>query len=251
MDKYAYQVILKMKQIILLLSIWLTISCTEKEETAAAVVDKAIAFHGGSAYDSLSVKFKFRDRLYQIKKVNKTFTYKRIFIDSLENILLDVLTNNGLIRTYADTAVVLSAKDSIAFANSVNSVQYFALLPKPLQDPAVILNKKAGTNIKNKAYYTIQVTFKRQNGGNDFDDVFMYWFDKEDYRMDYLAYHYHTDGGGIRFRAAYNSREVDGVIFQDYHNYEVPSGTDLVTLPAMYEAEALTLLSEIELVFIE
>ena len=37
--------------------------------------------------------------------------------------------------------------------------------------------------------------------------------------MDYLAYSFHVNGGGTRFRKAINRREINGITFQDYINY--------------------------------
>ncbi|MEQ8812483.1 MAG: DUF6503 family protein, partial [Imperialibacter sp.] len=62
-------------------------------------------------------------------------------------------------------------------------------------------------------------TFQQEGGGKDFEDVFIYWFDKDSYQLDYLAYYYNTDETGIRFREAYNRQTVDGILFQDYINY--------------------------------
>ena len=66
--------------------------------------------------------------------------------------------------------------------------------------------------------------------------------------MDYLAYSYETDGGGIRFRAAYNPREINGLRFQDYVNYK-PQGLDvaLKDLDYLYEQGSLIEVSKIEL----
>ena len=38
--------------------------------------------------------------------------------------------------------------------------------------------------------------------------------------MDYLAYSFQVNGGGVRFREAYNPRTVGGIRFQDYVNYK-------------------------------
>ncbi len=59
-----------------------------------------------------------------------------------------------------------------------------------------------------------KLTFNEDSGGDDFEDVFIYWFNTETYRMDYLAYEYHTDEGGMRFREAFNPREINGVLMQ-------------------------------------
>ena len=61
--------------------------------------------------------------------------------------------------------------------------------------------------------------------------------------MNYLAYEYLTDAGGIRFRVAINRRTIEGVVFQDYENYKAPKNTSLDDLPKMYEKGELELLS--------
>ncbi len=240
-----------MRNIFLLLSLALITSCDKKEESAQAIINKSVAFHGGRAYDSLDVKFKFRDRAYELIRNKNEYLYQRVYVDSLENILLDVLTNNGLMRYFNDSSVQLSPKDSLLFAKAVNSVNYFALLPKPLQNDAVIVARMEDATINDRAYFTIKVSFEEENGGEDHHDLFMYWFDKSDYSMDYLAYQYETNGGGVRFREAYNPQKVDGVIFQDYNNFEVAAGTPLQSLPAMFEAGKLKLLSKIDLHFVK
>jgi len=61
-----------------------------------------------------------------------------------------------------------------------------------------------------------------------------------------LAYRYHTNNGGIRFRVAINKRTIDGVIFQDYENYSGPKNTRLDELPKLYSKGELELISMIE-----
>ena len=138
------------------------------------------------------------------------------------------------------------------YSNSVNSVHYFAMLPYGLNDPAV--NKKfiGETNINGKDYFKVEVTFKKEGGGKDYEDVFLYWFNKESYKLEYLAYSYITDGGGMRFRESYNERFVNGLRFLDYRNYKPESkDVSLVDLDSLFEAKQLKLLSKIELKNIE
>ena len=97
--------------------------------------------------------------------------------------------------------------------------------------------------IKGRSYQKIGVHFTSENGGIDYHDTFRYWFDKEIKTLDYLAYKYLTDAGGIRFRVAINRRTIEGVVFQDYENYKAPKNTSLDDLPKMYEKGELELLS--------
>ena len=41
--------------------------------------------------------------------------------------------------------------------------------------------------------------------------------------MDYLAYLYHVNGGGTRFREAHNIRTIQGIRIADYRNYKAES----------------------------
>lgn len=238
-----------MKNLLSFVFALLVVSCSTPKKNAHEIIENSIQYHGGSAYDTLDVEYSFRDKNYSLNHNEGQFTYKRIFNDSIGNNILDVLNNEGFYREINGEQVELSAIDSAAYANSVNSVHYFALLPYGLNGSAVISEKLANTLIKGKEYYTIKITFQQEGGGTDFEDKFVYWFNIKDYSMDYMAYSYHTEGGGTRFREAYNSRKINGVVFQDYNNYEADKDATLSNLPGKYEAEQLKLLSKIDLHF--
>lgn len=253
MDCYAFKVILEilMKSSFLLIIIAFCFSCQPGKESASDIIDKSISYHGGTAYDTAQVKFGFRDKYYSLRHQNGLYTYKRLFSDSTDSKIVDALNNEGFRRQINEKDTLLLAKDSAAFANSVNSVHYFALLPYGLDAPSVITERLEDAKIKNKYYYTIKVTFQQEGGGTDYEDEFVYWFDQEDYSMDFMAYSYHTDGGGVRFREAVNPRRVNGIIFQDYNNYKVEKDVRLETLPEKFSKGELELLSEIDLEFTE
>ncbi len=224
-------------------------ACNPSEQSADKVIQNAIEYHGGEAYETLNVQFQFRDKFYSLQHFGGNFKYERIFDDSLGNKIIDVLDNDGFRRLIDGEKVELSNKDSAAYANSVNSVHYFALLPYNLKDEAVMAYNKEDILIKGKPYKTIEVKFKQEGGGTDYEDVFMFWFNANTYDMDYFAYSYETEGGGVRFRESINKEKVDGVIFQDYNNFKAEKGTDLMNLPALFEKGELELLSKIDLEF--
>lgn len=239
-----------MKNILgVLVFIILISGCNPAEKSAEQHIQNAIEYHGGDAYENLNVEFQFRDKFYKLRHVGGHFQYERIFEDSTGREINDILDNSGFKRLIEGEKVALSAKDSTAYANSVNSVHYFALLPYNLKDEAVIANNKKDVLIKGVPYRTIEVKFKQEGGGTDYEDVFMFWFNAENYEMDYFAYSYMTEGGGVRFRESINKQLVDGVIFQDYNNFKAEKGTGLIKLPAMFESGELELLSKIELEF--
>ncbi|MEL6484145.1 MAG: DUF6503 family protein, partial [Bacteroidota bacterium] len=84
--------------------------------------------------------------------------------------------------------------------------------------------------------------------GDDFEDTYIYWFNTETYLPDYLAYDFHVNGGGQRFREAYNERYVEGIRFVDYNNFK-PKQKDakVEDLGKAFEKNELELLSKIVL----
>ena len=79
----------------------------------------------------------------------------------------------------------------------------------------------------------------------------MYWFNKQSFTVDYLAYEFHVDGGGIRLREAINPRMVNGIRFVDYKNYKPKEKVAISSIEALFKADKLELLSEIVLTDIE
>ena len=204
------------------ISLLIISSCSQSEQDATTIVNQSIEVHGGSLYGKSHISFDFRDRHYTSNRNGGLFQYTRKFEDSLGTIE-DVLTNEGFHRTINQEPIDLESKKRDAYSNSVNSVHYFSQLPFGLNAPAVIKKYVAEENIKGNIYHKIQVTFKKEGGGEDFEDIFLYWINKESNTMDYLAYKYKTNGGGIRFREAIERLKVGGILFSNYINYKPES----------------------------
>ena len=126
------------------------------------------------------------------------------------------------------------------YSKSINSVLYFFQLPYLLNDPAVKKTYQGVRQIKDKDYNQIKVSFQVENGGEDFNDEYLYWINMNNFEIDYFAYNYVTDGGGVRFRSAINKRRVHGLLIQDYINYAPKNKeTPLSDLINLFENEAL------------
>ncbi|MCM4152143.1 deoxyribose-phosphate aldolase [Arenibacter sp. N53] len=239
-----------MRTVYPLLLILLMVSCKEKMATsisAQEIVDRSILVSGGDLYKTSDIAFKFRDFQYASEWNDGSRILKRIKrTDSTK--VSDVKSTYGLKRFINDSLVPL--KDSMAnvFANSVNSVHYFANLPFGLNDPAVNKELLGEVTLNGEEYYKLKVSFDQKGGGDDYDDIYLYWFNKETFKPDYLAYEFHVDGGGIRFRAAYNERYIRGIRFVDYENYEAsPEVASIYEVGDLYARGQLKLLSKIEL----
>jgi hypothetical protein len=214
---------------------------------AQSIIDSAIVSIHGDILDNAEVSFKFRVRNYVYRNQHGAYTYTRIFVDT-SGTTVDVLTNEGLTRTVDGEAIELDSTWATRYSNSVNSVMYFSFLPYRLNDPAVIKTHHGEVTIKGKQYHEVLIQFQEEGGGVDHDDNFLYWFNKETYALDYFAYDYITDGGGVRFREAYNRREEDGLVVQDYVNFKPASDSvKLKDILGAYLKGELMELSRIEL----
>ncbi|TJY36057.1 DUF6503 family protein [Pontimicrobium aquaticum] len=237
----------------LILMVVVTSCKQEKALTAQEIVDKAIEVSGGEKYKASTISFDFRDIHYKAIRNNGMYQYERVFNDSLGKIN-DVLSNDGFKRFINEKQVKVVDSMAAKYTRSVNSVHYFVVLPFGLNDAAVNKEYIGDATIKNKGYYKIKVHFNQEGGGDDFEDVFMYWINKEDFKIDYLAYSYMDSPTelGLRFREAYNERYVNGLRFVDYKNYKPEDGIlDLIALDSLFESGKLKLLSKIENVNIE
>jgi len=237
-----------MKYIYFLFIIFISFSCKQEKlsETAQNIVDKAIDNACNGHCENTMIDFTFRDRCYVSTRKGSNYKFERITHDST-GVTRDILSNKGFQRYKNDTLIPIIDSMAVKYGNSVNSVHYFAQLPYGLNDNAVIKELLGEATIKNEEYYEIGVHFKEEGGGTDFDDTFVYWIHKEHYTVDYLAYQYAVNGGGIRFREAYNVRDVNGIRFVDYNNYKPETlEVSLTELDELFEKGNLKLLSKIE-----
>lgn len=211
---------------------------------AETLLATTVEAHGGKRYDTAHFGFQFRDKNYTFKNSGSDYTYT---VSSRRDgkTTEDELTQQSFTRKINGNVEVLTTTKQALYGASLNSVIYFATLPHKLLDPAVNLAYKGTTNIKSQNYQTLMISFDEEGGGQDHDDEYYYWINDETKLIDYFAYNYLVSGGGVRFRSAYNTRKVAGVVFQDYINYKAPVGTALSELPALFEKDQLKKLSVI------
>ncbi|PZE17742.1 hypothetical protein DNU06_07585 [Putridiphycobacter roseus] len=222
-----------------------SIEIAKIKSTGDSIVAQSILAHGGDLYASANYQFTFRNKIYTFKNSPNHFAYSRLDkTDSLK--IFDKMDNDSFERIVNETTIDLSEEEQSKYRESINSVVYFATLPYKLNDAAVFKKWIGTTTIKDTVYNVIEVSFSEEGGGEDHDDLFYYWFNVNTNTLDYLAYQYATNGGGVRFRAAYNRSVVDGIVFQDYINYEVAVGTALSEIPALYMQDSLKELSRIK-----
>jgi hypothetical protein len=222
---------------------------TQQEDKAQQTIDFAIKSHGVEKLSYSRVSFHFRGKKYTAYRDFGSFRLIRSFEDTINGApvsIRDELSNTGFVRYENERPVEIPKKKASALRQSVNSVHYFFQLPYSLNDEAVKKQYLGEVEIESELYDKIRISFNEVGGGDDHEDIFIYWINKRSGLIDYLAYQFHVNGGGIRFRKAVNRKTINGVTVQDYLNYKPQN--ELLTLTATdeaYKEGQLVLLSEI------
>ena len=237
-----------MKNLIVLIFALVLTSCQEEKESISAdeIISKTIENAGGDIYKRATVQFKFRDNTYKSIRNGGEFQLERITSDS-SGTFRDVVSNTGFQRFKNDSLINVPDSMTVRYSGGVNSVHYFALLPYGLNDRAVNKKLLGDAEIKGEPYYQLKITFQQEGGGAAHHDEFLYWIHKDKFTIDYLAYKFMEDEGGIRFREANNPRIIQGIRFVDYNNYKIDDfTTELCNLDELFEQGKLELVSIIK-----
>jgi hypothetical protein len=222
-------------------------SCTDPAPDANAIMQRAMEAHGVDQMAQSQLSFDFRGIDYSVSRDGGSFTYNRRFKNGTDAIH-DQLDNSGFSRYRNDTLLNLPDSLTQRYRASLNSVIYFAQLPYSLDGDAVIKKFIKKDTVADKQYNEIEVTFNADGGGEDHEDVFLYWINDETHLIDYLAYSFCEEECGYRFRESVNRRTINGIIIQDYNNYKTDElDPELSQLDEMYENKNLTKVSTIEL----
>jgi len=226
------------------------ISCQPNNPDAQQIIDEVILKHGGMRYENSKISFDFRGKHFSRKRSDGKFIYRKVSTDTSGIITVDEMDNNIFDRGVDGKLMELSDKEREGGRASLNSVIYFALLPFRLNDESVGKKYLGTYNVKGSDYIKVEITFAQEGGGEDFDDIYVYWIHEQNKTLDYLAYSFaERKTTGYRFRSFYNRREVNGIIFQDYENYKPENSADFYPgdMDRMFADGSLELLSKIEL----
>jgi hypothetical protein len=230
----------------------LAAGCGAPAEGPEALLAEAIEAYGGEVFERSEVTFDFRNARFRVVRDGGRFVYERDYVDAEGHRVQEGMSNDSTWKVVDGAPVALTPEERASVETSVNSVVYFGFLPFRLDDPAVIARDLGAGELEGRAYRRIEVTFQQEGGGQDWDDRFVYWIDPDALTLDYLAYRYHRDGGGTRFRRAVNRREVGGIMVQDYENFApLVEVRDIAEFDRLYEEGHLNLVSMIKLERVE
>ena len=228
----------------------INIGCNSKDENkidAQTIVDKASEVSGKANFKNAEISFRFRDKTYISYGHCDHFVFERIS-GKTDSIIKDFYEPGKSLKRYVqDSLIQIADTTATKYKESINSVFYFVQLPYRLNDEAVNKKYVGLDTIKGKTYHNIAVSFDQDGGGTDYEDEYLYWFDENTFKLDYLAYSFKINDGGMRFREAYNERYIDSIRFVDYKNYKPNSDTlELKHISKAFNEGKLELLSKIE-----
>ena len=225
----------------------LLVACKDiNDKTVEEIINKSIEVSGFNT-NEIDITFDFRAYHYEFFRKDYNFTYARTTIKDDKKIRDELSSTKGFKRFIDSVPESLTDSLAMIYSNSLNSVMYFFQLPKPLLDGAVHSELLDEIKIEGATYWTIKVYFSEEGGGEDYQDEYRYWINQDTYEIDYLAYNYTTEGGGIRFRKAIKKKRVKGILFQDYQNFSPSNKFEpLDSLPQIYEDGLLSRISLIE-----
>ncbi|WP_296637215.1 DUF6503 family protein [Polaribacter sp.] len=240
-------------RLIYILVVALFISCKPNKVnlTAQEIIDKSIYASGAHKVTISEISFRFRDKKYKAIRKNGLFKLFRTF--KKDSFFIDEFISNTSYQRFINKKPTKVVDSMITnYSNSINSVHYFSVLPFGLNDKAVRKKLLPSNTVNGVPYYKIEITFDENGGGEDFNDIFIYWVNQETFLIDYLAYAYETNGGGKRFRTLKEQCFVKGIRFVDYYNYKpITKKTELINLDTSFENSKLEKVSEIILEDIE
>jgi hypothetical protein len=211
------------------------------------LIDEVRTAHGSDKLDDIGLQFVLRNMIYTRVPSERGWNYSRLQIINDSTVIRDEWHGDQVERFINDERQTISTEQAHAYKNSINSVFYFALLPDALADEAVRVKILNEVEIFGTEYIKFQVTFTEDGGGEDFEDIYIYWVSKKEKTMDYFAYQYFTEGGGMRFREASNVQLIHGFRLQDYRNYKPLYDVPIFELDSLFEVGGMELVSEINL----
>lgn len=209
------------------------------------VVRRALDVHGARGLGTADVRFSFRGTPYRMARHRGHYLYEVTKTGEHDHQRFR-LNNQGFEQWLNGKPIKPSPTKQQAQKNALISVIYFASIPWVLGDRAVHVETLPDTEFQGETHSTRRVTFDRQSGGADHDDVFAYWFERDTGRLAFLAYRFHVNGGGVRLRQVIRVQRIQGIDFFDYNNYSAPTATrlpDLLSLLAEGEVQLISVIT--------
>lgn len=207
-----------------LLLLFLIFSCSQNQRDttftegdsvipgANQIVDSSALYHGSPVAYQSQISFGLQNKTYSVLFSETDFLYSCSFSDSLGRHIWE-LNSNEFVEILNRTRVSFSANENSKKADNLKLTVFFATLPLSLKFENLDFTLFAEDRIDEKEYYGIETEV--------FTNVPLWlWINKNSYSLDYVAFKANAKSNEVTFKAAKNSRRVNGVIFQDYEVYQ-------------------------------
>ncbi len=197
-------------------------------QSRVAIVDRAIEHHGGEIYRHSETELDLcsKSGCFQVTANLDGDRWAYTVSGKSGGSQLRVLSADDRLKVQRDGAEeAVTADKEQRFRDWAMARVYFCFLPFRLNDPSVLKQSLGLVGWNGRRLHKVKVTF-RAGTSTDAGDQYMYWFDPETARLEYLAYSYDDNSGGLSFRRAVRHRRIGGLLFFDQENYG-PDGPGL------------------------
>lgn len=213
-----------------------------------AIIDQAIAFHGGDLYRSSETELDVcsRSGCFHVRALVDGDRYEYEVTGKVRDRERRVLwTSESLARREDGEPVPIAPEDAQGLKDWVMARVYFPFLPYRLNDPSVFKEDLGLESWDGRELHKVKVTFT-PGSSTDAADEYLYWLDPESGRVEQFAYSYGGNPGGLRFRRAVDHRRVGGLLFFDQENLGTEgSGLSVDLITARYVADEMKLVSKV------
>ncbi len=197
------------------------------ESGRVAIVSRAIEHHGGDVYRHSETELDLCSKSGCFHVVARVDGDRFAFTVSGQSggAQLEVRSSNDALEVSKDGApLAVDANQEQKYRDWAMARVYFCFLPYRLDDPSVRQQDLGLVDWQGRRLHKVKVTFEAGTS-TDAGDEYVYWFDPESARLEYLAYSYDDNGGGLRFRRSVRHRRIGGLLFFDQENYGVDGGS--------------------------
>jgi hypothetical protein len=194
-------------------------------DSAQQIVDKSIAYHGGSIYTSSETSMVITSKSGTFELTSKvsggTFDHRVTRVRNGREEFVR-LTNDSVEVTALGETTLFEGESAERLTRFIYERVYFPFLPYRLNDPGVIKTDLGHEVWNGRTLRKIKITFE---GAAADGDEYVYWFDPATGRLEQYAYSFSNNAGGLRLRRGFDYRRVGGLLFFDSENIGL-SGTE-------------------------
>ncbi len=215
-----------------------------------AIVEKAIEHHGGDLYRHSETELDVCSKsgcFHLTARVDGdrwAYTVAGKSGDSRRRV---ISAHDGLQVWKNGEIEAVEAGEEQRYRDWAMARVYFCFLPFRLGDESVYQRDLGLVDWDGRRLHKVKVTFE-PGTSSAAGDEYLYWFDPESARLEYFAYSYDDNGGGLRFRRAVRHRRIGGLLFFDQENHGADGlGLSVDEIDADYVRDSMRHVSTVRL----